>query len=191
MRPGESGPRGQQIGKCALELRAAAQHPEVGKARTDHLQTHRAAVAERAARAGGVVARETFRGEIAVETKTDETDVVTVADRDAQQQAVATVRQEFPEDPFLCEEEVAVIGGVDRRDSVPTTGPVWVVDPIDGTANYVRGLRYWATVVAALSRRGALASIPSAKAISLITRRRARSSIFFSPYESSLSTAIT
>ena len=113
-------------------------------------ETHRAAVAERAARAGGVVARETFRGEIAVETKTDETDVVTVADRDAQQQAVATVCQEFPEDPFLCEEEVTVIGAVDRRDSVPTTGPVWVVDPIDGTANYVRGLRYWATVVAAL-----------------------------------------
>ncbi|WP_159901413.1 inositol monophosphatase family protein [Salinirussus salinus] len=113
-------------------------------------ETHRAAVAERAARAGGVVAREMFRQEIAVETKTDKSDVVTVADRDAQQQAVATVRQEFPEDPFLCEEEVAVVGGVDRRDSVPTTGPVWVVDPIDGTANYVRGLRYWATVVAAL-----------------------------------------
>lgn len=113
-------------------------------------ETHRAAVAERAARAGGVVARETFRQEVAVETKADKTDVVTVADRDAQQQVVATVSREFPDDPFLCEEEVPVVGGVDRREAVPTSGPVWVVDPIDGTANYVRGLRYWATVVAAL-----------------------------------------
>jgi myo-inositol-1(or 4)-monophosphatase len=112
--------------------------------------THRAAVAERAARAGGIVARESFRQEITVETKSDKTDVVTAADRDAQQQVVATVRQEFPDDAFVCEEEVALLGEVDRRASVPERGPVWVVDPIDGTANYVRGLRYWATVVAAL-----------------------------------------
>lgn len=115
-------------------------------------ETHRAAVAERAARAGGVVARETFRQEVAVETKADKTDVVTVADRDAQRQVVATVRREFPEDPFLCEEELRVAGpeSVERREAVPASGPVWVVDPIDGTANYARGLRYWATVVAAL-----------------------------------------
>jgi myo-inositol-1(or 4)-monophosphatase len=104
----------------------------------------------RAGRPGGVVARETFRQEVAVETKADETDVVTVADRDAQQQVVATVGQEFPGDPVLCEDEGPVVGGVDSRESVPTSGPVWVVDPIDGTADYVRGLRYWATVVAAL-----------------------------------------
>ena len=114
-------------------------------------ETHRVAVTERAARAGGIVARDTFRQEVAVETKADKTDVVTAADRDAQQQVVATVRQDFPDDPVLCEEEeVPVVGSVDRRDSVPASGPVWVVDPIDGTANYVRGLRYWATVVAAL-----------------------------------------
>ncbi len=113
-------------------------------------ETHRAAVAERAARAGGVVARNTFRQELAVETKADKTDIVTAADRDAQQQVVATVRRDFPDSPVLCEEEVPVVGSVDRRDSVPASGPVWVVDPIDGTANYVRGLRYWATVVAAL-----------------------------------------
>ena len=115
-------------------------------------ETHRAAVAERAARAGGVVARERFRQEVRVETKADKTDVVTAADRDAQQQVLATVRREFPDDPFLCEEEVQVTGpeAVDRREAVPRSGPVWVIDPIDGTANYVRGLRYWATVVAAL-----------------------------------------
>jgi len=120
-------------------------------------ETHRAAVAERAARAGGTVARERFRQGVDVETKADKNDLVTAADRDAQQQVVATVRREFPEEPFLCEEsegggEVRVAGldAVERREAVPASGPVWVVDPVDGTANYVRGLRYWATVVAAL-----------------------------------------
>ena len=62
---------------------------------------HRAAVAERAARAGGAVARKQFRGDLAVETKANKNDVVTETDRDAQAQVVATVREEFPDDPFL------------------------------------------------------------------------------------------
>ena len=117
--------------------------------------TRRVAVAERAARAGGVVARETFREELAVETKSNKNDVVTASDRDAQAQVVATVREEFPEDPFLCEEELVSRSGPETAEteptavsSVPEAGPAWVVDPIDGTANYVRGLRTWTTSVA-------------------------------------------
>lgn len=114
--------------------------------------TRRAAVAERAARAGGVVARKAFRGDLQVETKANKNDVVTAVDRDAQRQVLATLRQEFPEDAFVCEEgdDDGIDGDLDRRDSVPTAGDAWVVDPIDGTANYVRELRFWATSVAAL-----------------------------------------
>ncbi|MDS0258877.1 inositol monophosphatase [Haloarcula sp. S1CR25-12] len=119
---------------------------------------HRAAVAERAARAGGVVARQQFRGDVAVETKTSKNDFVTETDRDAQAQVVATVREEFPGDRFLCEEELVTRSGPETAetpptgvDSVPETGAAWVVDPIDGTTNFVRGLRTWATSVAALS----------------------------------------
>ena len=118
---------------------------------------HRAALAERAARAGGVVARNQFRAELAVETKSSKNDVVTESDRDAQTQVVATVREEFPSDPFLCEEELVSRSGPETAetepsvvDAVPETGPAWVVDPIDGTANYVRGLRTWTTSVAAM-----------------------------------------
>jgi len=119
---------------------------------------HRAALAERAARAGGVVARNRFREALAVETKSSKNDVVTEVDSDAQSQVVATVREAFPDDRFLCEEELVSRSGPEAVeteptpvDSVPETGTAWVVDPIDGTANFVRGLRTWATSVAAMA----------------------------------------
>jgi len=119
---------------------------------------HRAALAERAARAGGVVARKMFRETLAVDTKANKNDVVTETDRDAQAQVVATVREEFSDDPFLCEEELVSRSGPESVeseptavDAVPETGTAWVVDPIDGTANFVRGLRTWTTSVAAIA----------------------------------------
>jgi myo-inositol-1(or 4)-monophosphatase len=113
--------------------------------------TRRAAVAERAARAGGVVARNAFRGDLQVETKANKNDVVTAVDRDAQRQVLATLHQEFPEDAYVCEETAdGMAADLDRRDSVPSSGDAWVIDPIDGTANYVREMRFWATSVAGL-----------------------------------------
>lgn len=113
----------------------------------------RAAVAERAARAGGTVARQAFRGELAVETKTAATDLVTETDRDAQRQVIATIREEFPNDAVVAEEEaVPVTGGGDVQltAELPERGDGWVIDPIDGTSNFVRGLGLWATSVAAV-----------------------------------------
>lgn len=114
--------------------------------------TRRAAVAERAARAGGVVARKSFRERLRVETKANKNDVVTAADREAQEQVLATLEREFPDDVYVCEEpdDRPTEGDLDRRDTVPASGDAWVVDPIDGTANYVREMRFWATSVAAV-----------------------------------------
>jgi myo-inositol-1(or 4)-monophosphatase len=114
--------------------------------------TRRSAVAERAARAGGVAARERFRGDFAVETKAHRNDLVTDADREAQEQVLSTLTAEFPADTYVCEEEVTSIpgvAGVETADSVPESGDAWVVDPVDGTANFARGIRFWATVVTA------------------------------------------
>jgi len=115
----------------------------------------RGVVAERSARAGGVVARESFRGTLAVEQKSNKNDLVTDADREAQRQVIATIRQEFPDAGLFCEEG-SIPGGtapddVDLHESVPVEGDAWIVDPIDGTANYVRGNSRWATVVAAVA----------------------------------------
>jgi len=99
-----------------------------------------------------------FRGELAVETKANKNDLVTEADRDAQAQVVSTIREEFPNDPFLGEEELVTRSGPETPskpptavETVPDSGPAWVIDPIDGTTNYVRGLHTWTTSVAAVS----------------------------------------
>jgi len=114
----------------------------------------RVAVAERAARAGGAVARQAFRGDLTVETKTDKNDLVTESDRDAQRQVVSTLRGEFSNDAIVGEEEAVPLGtptdSVEILSEVPQTGDAWVVDPIDGTTNFSRGMRTWATAVSAV-----------------------------------------
>ncbi len=106
----------------------------------EHGASGRAALARRAAVAGGDVAKEFFRTGVAVETKDGKTDVVTEADRAAQREVEEIIRDERPEEPIVGEED-------DARKSVPETGPAWIVDPIDGTNSYVRELTTWATAV--------------------------------------------
>lgn len=65
-------------------------------------------------------------------------DFVTVADRRAEDTIRSQLAFAFPEDGFLGEET----GGK------PTAAGFWVVDPIDGTANYIRGLRHWGVSIA-------------------------------------------
>ncbi|QAU13649.1 inositol monophosphatase [Halorubrum sp. BOL3-1] len=103
----------------------------------------RAAVAEEAARAGAALANEHFRSDIDVETKGDDDDVVTEADRAAQRRVIEAIRKSFPDDAVVGEEE-------EERKTVPDEGAVWVIDPIDGTHNYVRDIPVWATAVAAV-----------------------------------------
>jgi histidinol-phosphatase len=93
--------------------------------------------------------------DLRVETKPDLTPVCD-ADRaveDALRVAIAAGR---PGEAVLGEEE----GG-----SEPGAGALWVVDPIDGTRNYVRGIPIWATLIA-LERDGELvAAVASAPAL--------------------------
>ena len=103
----------------------------------------RASVARRAAAVGAEVAADRFRTGIDVERKANKTDVVTAADRDAQAAVIDALRDTHPDDAIVGEEAGAL-----KR--VPDTGAAWVIDPIDGTSNYVRGTRLWGTAVAAV-----------------------------------------
>jgi histidinol-phosphatase len=99
------------------------------------------AVAMAAAEAGGRAALSHFRrADLAVEWKADESPV-TRADRDSEAACKATVLGAFPEDAWLGEES-----GAD--DGAGTSGRRWIVDPIDGTRNFVRGIPLWSTLVA-------------------------------------------
>lgn len=100
-------------------------------------------VTEESARAGAAVALERFRTDLTVERKSGKTDVVTAADRDAQRAVVDRIDREFPGDTIYGEE-------ADTDGKIADTGRTWIIDPIDGTNNYVRGNRRWATSVACL-----------------------------------------
>lgn len=101
----------------------------------------RVSVAIRVARDVGRHAA-TFRANAAQETLNVENkglqDFVTVADRHAEETIRAALLGAFPADAFMGEE-----GG-----GAPGDGGVWVVDPIDGTTNFIRGFRHWAVSIA-------------------------------------------
>lgn len=111
----------------------------------------RAATVRRAAEAGGDVALAGFRADIEVEQKADKTDVVTEADRSAQARVIEVIRGTYPDEPIVGEEEGAL-------KAVPESGPAWVVDPIDGTNNFVRDVPLWTTAVAAVRDGDAVAA---------------------------------
>jgi histidinol-phosphatase len=90
-----------------------------------------------AARAAGAIALRYFRSDVRVMQKADQTPV-TQADQEAEAAIVERLRPAFPEVGFLGE-EFGAQGSQSRR---------WIVDPIDGTKNFVRGIPYWATLIA-------------------------------------------
>jgi histidinol phosphatase-like enzyme (inositol monophosphatase family) len=90
------------------------------------------------ARAAGDVALGFFRHTIDVETKVDGSPV-TIADRDAERVAREWIDARFPEDGILGEEYGATRINARRR---------WILDPIDGTKSFVRGVPLWGTLVA-------------------------------------------
>ncbi len=97
-----------------------------------------------AARAGGEVALHHFRRGGEVGLKADRSPV-TAADHEAEAAIVESLQREFPDHGVLGEESGAR-GPAERR---------FIVDPIDGTRNFVRGIPIWAVMVA-LEERGAI-----------------------------------
>jgi len=103
----------------------------------------RQTMAVEAARAGAALAADLFRTSLDVETKASATDYVTEADTGAQRRIVDRITEAYPDDAIVGEEG-------DRRKRLRTGETAWVIDPIDGTTNYVRGIPFWTTSVAAV-----------------------------------------
>ncbi|MGH7562713.1 MAG: inositol monophosphatase family protein [Gemmatimonadales bacterium] len=95
------------------------------------------AVAE-VARLAGAVALGHWRSDLAVEWKGDGSPV-TRADREAEQIAREWIGRHYPDDGILGEELGEAAGSSGRR---------WILDPIDGTNSFVRGVPLWGTLVA-------------------------------------------
>jgi len=99
------------------------------------------------ARVAGDVALRHHRANIAVEIKSDGSPV-TAADRAAETAARAWIVERFPRDGILGEEFGLERGDAPRR---------WVLDPIDGTKSFVRGVPLWGTLVAVVEGERVLA----------------------------------
>jgi myo-inositol-1(or 4)-monophosphatase len=94
-----------------------------------------------AAREAAELVRERARGHVAVaDTKSSDVDVVTEADRASEALIRAHLAAARPDDAFVGEEGDDVAG---------STGVRWVVDPIDGTVNFLYGIPQYAVSVAA------------------------------------------
>ncbi|MGL4593317.1 MAG: inositol monophosphatase family protein [Thermoguttaceae bacterium] len=100
-----------------------------------------------AAQAAGKILRELL-GTISVRHKKNRFDLVTEADVSAQKAIESILLGEFPDYRFLGEETAISGGGLA---AVQGTSPFcWVVDPLDGTTNYVHGFPFFCTSIALL-----------------------------------------
>jgi len=103
------------------------------------------------------VALPRFRArDLAVETKSDDSPV-TEADRGAEAVMRRALSAARPGHAVLGEEE----GLIGPADAVHR----WVLDPIDGTANYVRGIPIWATLIALMEGEDVVTGVVSAPAL--------------------------
>jgi histidinol phosphatase-like enzyme (inositol monophosphatase family) len=92
------------------------------------------------ARLGGANALKQFRKELVVEWKKDGSPVTQV-DRATETMMRAWIAERFPEDGIFGEELPEHNPAAPRR---------WIIDPIDGTFSYMRGVPLWGTLVAVL-----------------------------------------
>ena len=107
-------------------------------------------LATRLAHEAGSLALEMREGVATGPSKSSPTDVVTAADRAVEQLLTEGIRAARPEDGLLGEEGASRVG---------TSGLRWVVDPIDGTVNYLYGLPHWAVSVAVEHDRQAVVGV--------------------------------
>lgn len=112
------------------------------------------ALAERTAREAGELALQHQRDGVAVAgTKSSRTDVVTEADLAVERLIRDRLARARPGDAILGEE-----GGEQHGSgAAPDDGVTWVVDPIDGTVNYLYGIPAWSVSVAAAVGRTVVA----------------------------------
>jgi myo-inositol-1(or 4)-monophosphatase len=104
-----------------------------------------------AARAGAEVLGRHFRsGRLEVGVKGAH-DFVTQADRESEAAIVKTLLGRFPDHRILAEEGTEHPGGTAEYE--------WVLDPLDGTTNFLQGLPVWAVSIACRRRDGLLAGV--------------------------------
>ncbi|XP_004572502.1 inositol monophosphatase 1 [Maylandia zebra] len=89
------------------------------------------------ARKAGEVVCDALRGDRAVMTKSSVVDLVTQTDQKVEQLIIQSVKEKFPTHRFIGEESVAA-----GEPCVLSDSPTWIIDPIDGTTNFVHAFPF-------------------------------------------------
>ena len=105
--------------------------------------TERAEAAEQIARDGGALAMDYFRrlGSLVIEDKGPQ-DFVSEADKAVELHVRAAIEAAFPDDGIVGEEHAP---------KPSHSGYTWVIDPIDGTTNFVTAIPAWCVVIAVVA----------------------------------------
>ena len=89
--------------------------------------------------AGSLAAKRKAEGVEVVDRKSSSVDIVTAADRETEALIRSRLAELRPDDGFFGEESSAEVG---------TSGLTWIVDPIDGTVNFLYGIPHYAVSIA-------------------------------------------
>jgi myo-inositol-1(or 4)-monophosphatase len=99
--------------------------------------SHLITAVEAATKAGYLI-RDAFGHSVDVQTKSNARDLVTEVDIRSQEAIIGTLQRDFPEIPILAEEG--------QRESFDAD-MLWLVDPLDGTTNFTRGIELFSVAI--------------------------------------------
>uniref|UniRef100_A0A8C3WIP2 Inositol-1-monophosphatase n=1 Tax=Catagonus wagneri TaxID=51154 RepID=A0A8C3WIP2_9CETA len=94
------------------------------------------------ARQAGEVVREALKNEMDIMIKSSPVDLVTATDQKVEKMLISSVKEKYPSHSFIGEESVAA-----GEKSILTDNPTWIIDPIDGTTNFVHGFPFVAVSI--------------------------------------------
>ncbi|XP_077979039.1 inositol monophosphatase 1-like [Glandiceps talaboti] len=95
------------------------------------------------AREAGEIVRKALDSDITIEDKGCSTDIVTETDKKVEEMIISRLKDKYPHSSFIGEESVVV-----GQQSELTDNPTFIIDPIDGTTNFVHGFPYIAVCIA-------------------------------------------
>uniref|UniRef100_A0A8C9C9Y8 Lithium-sensitive myo-inositol monophosphatase A1 n=1 Tax=Phocoena sinus TaxID=42100 RepID=A0A8C9C9Y8_PHOSS len=94
------------------------------------------------ARQAGEMAREALKNEMNIMIKSLPVDLVTATDQKVEKMLISSIKEKYPSHSFTGEESVAA-----GEKSILTDSPTWIIDPIDGTTNFVHGFPFVAVSI--------------------------------------------
>jgi len=107
-------------------------------------------VAETAAIAGAKVLKKYYLGKLNVEYK-GRIDPVSEADKNAQKAIIAVIKKAFPAHSIIAEEE--------NLQDVKNKDYCWIIDPLDGTVNYIHGLPLFCVSIGLVHKNKVIAGV--------------------------------